>query len=113
MCLFPFDAKKIIIDVSCCKYGCDLRTSEVEYFIDVLQIGGVAYMHYEHYRILWIWFLRCPNLSTEVSTIRQIKSPGTGMMQLALQEKERRRCFDSGAKVVCFFVYSGSIYIYI
>ncbi len=28
---------------------------------------------------------------------------GTGMMQLVLQEKERRRCFDSGAKVVCVF----------
>ncbi len=38
---------------------------------------------------------------------------GTGMMQLALQEKERRRCFDSGAKVVCVFVCTAGQYIYI
>ncbi len=55
-------------------------------------------------RILWIWFLRGPNLSTEVSTVRQIKRLGTGMMQLVLQEKEKRRCFGSGAKVMCAFV---------
>ncbi len=52
--------------------------------------------------------LRCPKLSTEVSTVRQIKRPGTGMMQLVLQEKERRRYFDSGAKVMCVVCREGT-----
>ncbi len=34
-----------------------------------------------------------------------LKRPGTGMMQLVLQEKERGRCFDSRAKVVCVCVF--------
>ncbi len=60
------------------------------------------------YKIKCLWLLRGPILSTEVSTVRQIKRPGTGMMQLVLQETKgryddkrliRRQKFDKTVKV--------------
>ncbi len=52
-------------------------------------------------------------VSTVPESVRQIKTPEIGMMQLVLQEKERRRCFDGRAKVVCVFLCVGRVNIYI